>query len=141
MPELVTRIHFSNKVQVHCDGNPVDLPAKRSDWVEFEYEGPLSELKESLYGGGERVVTVVTKGVLRLRVLATSRFARDVIPKLRQKTEQQGYFPVTVKDENVDSKITIATNFGGLVKPPVVKRGGPSLDEVEVEIDGFWTIS
>ena len=140
MPNIETKVHFSDRVQVHVDGNPVDLPAKRSDWVEFTFDGDISTLRESVYGGGERVVSVVTKGTLTLRVLATSRFVRDVVPKLVEKTQNQGYFPITVKDENRDSKITIVTDFGGIVREPVVKRGAPELDEVEVVLDGFWYI-
>jgi|GEM_PF-7117184 len=141
MPAMDTKVHFSNQVQVHADGHPVDLPAKRSDWVEFAPDENISALKESLYGGGERVVTVSTKGTLTIRVLATSNFSRDAIPALVRKTLETGYFGVTLQDMNRDSKITISTNFGGVVGRPTVKRGGPELDEVEVVIDGFWNIT
>lgn len=140
MPEMTTKIHFSNRVQAHFDGSPVDLPAKRNDWLEFSFDGDISTLKESVYGGGERVVSVVTKGICTVRALATSSFVRDVVPRLIQKTQERGYFPITIKDENRDSKITIVTDFGGVVKEPVVKRGAPDLEEVEIQFDGFWYI-
>ena len=141
MPNIETKIHFSNQVQAHFDGVPVDLPGKRSDWLEFSFDGDLSTLRESVYGGGERVVSVSTKGILTVRALATSRFIRDTVPALIAKMENQGYFPITVKDENRDSKIAIITDFGGVVKEPDTKRGAPELDEVEVKFDGFWYIT
>ena len=141
MPGIETKIHFSNRVQVHLDGVPVDLPGKRTDWLEFSFEGDLSTLRESVYGGGERVVSVSTKGTLTIRALAASSFIRDTVPALIAKMESQGYFPVTIKDENRDTKIAIVTDFGGVVKEPDTKRGAPELDEVEVRIDGFWYIT
>lgn len=141
MAGIETKVHFSNRVQAHFDGVPVDLPAKRNDWLEFSFEGDLSSLRESVYGGGERIVSVSTKGILTVRALAVSGFIRDTVPALIAKMESEGYFPITVKDENRDSKITIITDFGGVVKEPVVKRGAPELDEVEVQFDGFWYIT
>lgn len=141
MPAFDTRIHFSDRVQVHFDGTPIDLPGRRPDWLEFAFDGDLSMLKPSVYGGGERVVSVVTKGFLTVRVLATSGFIRDTLPMLIDRMETQGYFSITLHDENRDSRIVIITDFGGVVRQPTIKRGAPELEEVEVMFDGFWYIT
>ena len=122
------------------DGTKVDLPARRNDWVSFTFSEDISTLQEGLYGGGQRVITESAKGTLTIRTLATSRWFNFEVPKLRRKTLEQGYFRVVVIDQNRDTKLTLETDFGGLTKFPDVKKGGPDLNEGEVNIDGFWRI-
>lgn len=140
MPGTPTTIHFSNRVQALFDGTPVDLPARRSDWVEFSFDEPQATFKESIYGGGEGVVSVSTKGTLTVRALASSKFIRDTVPALIQKNQEEGYFDVSVNDENDDSKLAVTSESALVIKEGDVKRGGPELDEVEVQFTGVWSI-
>ena len=134
------KIHFSKDVHVMVDGVKVDLPARRNDWVEFAFDEPVSTLQEGLYGGGQRVITESQKGTLTVRVLAGSRWGNFEVPKLRRKTLDDGYFRVTLIDQNKDTKLTLETDFAGLTKYPDTKRGGPDLNDIEVAMDGFWKI-
>jgi hypothetical protein len=140
MPELVTKIYFSKFVTVHADKRPVDIPARREDWIEFAFDNPVSSLKEGL-GGGERCICDSAAGKATLRVLATSRFARDDLPALIQKTREEGGFLFTIQDQNGDSRVTVTCDSAGIDGNEGVKRGANELGDVEITVNGLWQVA
>jgi hypothetical protein len=140
MPELVTKLFFSKYVTVHADKRPVDLPARREDWVEFAFDNPVSALKEGL-GGGERCICDSAAGKVTIRVLATSVFARDHLPALIQKTREEGGFLLTVQDQNEDSRCLVSCDSAGIDANEGVKRGANELGDVEIVMNGLFSIT